>query len=231
MTQSHSVPVRRMHRLLRGILAMVLFATPVLALAFAVRQKFDPLIRFDEAAITASTDFARSAGLTDALLAVQAVSQPLLVYTLCCAVVLWAWRARGLTGRALWAFVTMMVAWNVGLLAKLAVQRARPVVQDPLSHAPGYSFPSGHAFNAAVASTVMVLLLWPLLSTTARRVAVGLALAFALVVGLDRVLLGVHFPSDVLAGYLLGLGITVSSWRGFSGTTDATSSRGRSRRA
>jgi membrane-associated phospholipid phosphatase len=48
----------------------------------------------------------------------------------------------------------------------------------------------------------------------------------ALVVGLDRMFLGVHFPSDVLAGYILGVGITFSSWLGFIGRTSATSSPG-----
>ena len=139
---------------------------------------------------------------------------------------LWAWLRKGLRSRALWAFVTMMVAWNVGLLAKLLVGRARPIVEDPISHSPGFSFPSGHAFNVAVVSTVVVFLLWPLLSRVGHRVSVVLAVVFALVVGLDRIFLGVHFPSDVLAGYVLGVGITFSSWLGFIGKTSATSSPG-----
>jgi undecaprenyl-diphosphatase len=100
------------------------------------------------------------------------------------------------------------------------------VVQDPISHAPGYSFPSGHAFNIAVVATVMVFLLWPLLSRTGRRVAVTVAVVVVLVVGLDRLMVGAHFPSDVLAGYVLGVGITFSSWLGFIGKKAATSSPG-----
>jgi undecaprenyl-diphosphatase len=120
----------------------------------------------------------------------------------------------------------MMVAWNVGLLVKALVQRARPVVQDPISHSPGYSFPSGHAFNIAVVVTVLVFLLWPLLSRAGRRVAVAVAVVVALVVGLDRMFLGVHYPSDVVAGWILGVGITFSSWLGFLGRTSPSSSRG-----
>ena len=120
----------------------------------------------------------------------------------------------------------MMVAWNVGLLAKALVGRARPIVDDPISHSPGYSFPSGHAYNVAVVATVVIFLLWPVLSQVGRRVSVGLAVVFALVVGLDRLFLGVHFPSDVVAGYVLGVGITFSSWLGFIGKTAATSSPG-----
>ena len=228
MTVGTTAPPRssRAARLARGAAAMVLFVVPVLLLGFAVRQKFAPMIRLDNTLIRAATDFTRAHGTVDALLVLQTVSQPFVLYVLATGTVLWAWLAKGLRARALWAFVTMMVAWNVGLLAKSLVGRARPIVDDPISHSPGYSFPSGHAFNVAVVTTVVVFLLWPVLSTVGHRVAVTLAVVFALVVGLDRVFLGVHFPSDVLAGYVLGVGITFSSWLGFIGKTSATSSHG-----
>jgi undecaprenyl-diphosphatase len=78
----------------------------------------------------------------------------------------------------------------------------------------------------AVVATVLVLLLWPILSGPARRVATALAVLVAVVVGVDRIFLGVHFPSDVAAGWILGAGITFSSWLGFIGRTSATSSSG-----
>jgi membrane-associated phospholipid phosphatase len=216
----------RAGRLGRGILAMVLFALPVALLAFAVRQQFDPLIRADEAVIDAATSATRSAGSADLWVTVQEATQPFLLYCLATAVCVWAWAAKGLRNRAIWAFVTMMVSWNVGLLIKVVVQRARPVVDDPISRSPGYSFPSGHAFNAAVVATVLVFLLWPLLHRLGHRVSVALATLGVVLVGLDRVFLGVHFPSDVIAGILLGGGITFSSWLGFIGRTPSTSSVG-----
>ena len=205
---------------------MVLFAVPVVLLGYAARQKFDPLIRFDDAVIRWSTGVTRSAGAADLLVTLQEVSRPFVLYILAGGVGLWAWFALGLRNRALWAFVTMMVAWPIGLLAKQLVQRARPVVDEPLSHSPGYSFPSGHAFNVAVVATVLVFLLWPILSGPARRVATGLAVLVVVVVGTDRMFLGVHFPSDVAAGWILGAGITFSSWLGFIGRTSPTSSSG-----
>jgi len=213
-------------RLVRGVVAMVLFTLPVLFLGYAVRQQSGPLIRFDEDVVRATTTATREHGLSGLFLFIQAVSQPWVVYILATAVCLWTWLRKGLRSRALWAFVTMMVSWNVGLQAKSLVGRARPVVQDPISHAPGYSFPSGHAFNIAVVATVMVFLLWPLLSRTGRRVAVTVAVVVVLAVGLDRLMVGAHFPSDVLAGYVLGVGITFSSWLGFIGKKAATSSPG-----
>lgn len=216
----------RVMRLARGALAMVVFTLPVLLLGFAVRQQFDPLIRVDEKVIGAATSTTRDAGLTRLFLVIQAVSQPFLVYIVATAVAAWVWVRKGLRSRALWAFVTMMIAWNFGLLAKSIVQRARPVIDDPISHSPGYSFPSGHAFNIAVVVTVLVFLLWPLLTPATRKVSVAVAVVVAFVVGLDRVMLGAHFPSDVIAGYVLGVGTTFSSWLGFIGKKAATSSPG-----
>lgn len=216
----------RSGRLLRGIAAMVLFALPVVLLGFAVRQQFDPLIRADEAASRAATGFTVRHGLVPLLKVIQVVSLPIFVYLAATLVVIWVWRAKKLRGRALWAFVTMMFGWGIGGISKPLTQRARPVVDDPVPHARGYSFPSGHALNITLAAGVLVFLLWPILSATQRRIAVAVAIVVPLVVGLDRLFIGAHFPSDILAGHVLGLGIMFASWIGFIGKTAATSSPG-----
>jgi undecaprenyl-diphosphatase len=69
------------------------------------------------------------------------------------------------------------------------------------------SFPSGHASNAAAAALVAVLLLWPVLRPTGRAALALLATAFALFVGLTRVALLAHWPTDVLGGWLLALAV------------------------
>jgi undecaprenyl-diphosphatase len=211
-------------RLLRGVAASVGFVVPVVLLAFAARQQFHPLIAADKASIAASTRFTRAHDLAPALVGLQEITQPIVLYSACTLAVVGVGLTKRLRGRALWAFVTMMTGWAVGSVSKLLVQRVRPVVDDPLSHSPGYSFPSGHALNIAVAGSVMVVLVWPLLARTGRSLAVALATVVGLAVGLDRIFLGVHFPSDVVAGWLLGLGITVSSWMGFTGMRAARSS-------
>jgi undecaprenyl-diphosphatase len=188
----------------------------VVLLAFAIRQQSNPIIMADNAVIQASTGFSRTNGLTSTLLVVQQITQPVVLYAVSTVAVVWIGVTKNLRGRALWAFVTMMTGWAIGAIAKLLVQRVRPVVDEPLSHSAGYSFPSGHALNIAVAGSVMVVLVWPLLKRTGRWLAVGLAGIAGLAVGLDRILLGVHFPSDVVAGWLLGLGITAASWIGFT---------------
>ena len=135
------------------------------------------------------------------------MTQPIRLYLVGTLLCLWVWLAKGLRTRAWWAFGTMMVAWFIGLSAKYVFQRARPVVEDPVSQAPGYSFPSGHALNSAAWATTVVILLWPLLKPLwARVTAVVLAVVVVLVTALDRVLLGVHYPSDVTVGVITGVG-------------------------
>lgn len=216
----------RSWRLFRGVLAMLVFALPVVLLGLAVRQQFDPLIRADDALSRAATGFTVRHGLVPLLTVIQTVSLPIFVYLVATGVAVWVWRVKKLKGRALWAFVTMMVGWAIGGISKPIAQRARPAVDDPVPHAEGYSFPSGHTLNITLAAGVLVFLLWPLLSAAGRRIAVALAIVVPVIVGLDRLFIGAHFPSDILAGHILGLGIMFASWIGFIGKTASTSSPG-----
>lgn len=223
-TSASAVVRSRGRRLVRAALLVVVFGFPVLLLAFAIRQGFEPMLAIDDTVIATATGLTRNWGLASALIFLQAISHPFVVYTAATSVVAWTWVAKGFRGRAIWAFSTMMVGWVVGEIMKLIVQRVRPDLDSPMSHPGGYSFPSGHALNITVATSVMLLLLWPLLGAIRRVLAVVLAALVVLAVGLDRIFLGVHFPSDVLAGYVLGCCITFSSWIGFVGRTAVTSS-------
>ncbi len=197
----------------------LVFAVPVTALAFIVREKFQPVIDLDQRTIVAATDITRAnPGLKSALLAWQEITQPWRLYILSSVVCLVVWRRhRELATRSLWAFITLMVSWNLQLDLKAIVQRARPVVSDPVDRAPGYSFPSGHVACAAAIATTMVLFLWPLLSPVARRWLVAGLTAYVVLTSLDRVFLGVHFPSDVIGGILFGTGLATASYIGYLG--------------
>ncbi|EWT03237.1 phosphoesterase PA-phosphatase [Intrasporangium oryzae NRRL B-24470] len=200
----------------------LLFAVPVTALAFVVREKLLPVIEIDQRAIIAATDVTRAnPGLRTALLVWQEMTQPRWLYILATLLCVWVWRRYGLTSRAIWAFVTMMVAWNLQLVLKEVVRRARPVVSDPVSHAPGYSFPSGHAANVAAVATAVILLVWPICSPRARGVVIGVSAGVVLVTMLDRVFLGVHFPSDVVGGLMFGVGLVTASYLGYVGWNPA----------
>ncbi|MET8944478.1 phosphatase PAP2 family protein [Streptomyces sp. NPDC004542] len=133
------------------------------------------------------------------------VWDPLTMRLLCAAVAVWlVWR-RSAWGTAVWLAVTCAVAAVVQQTLKAAVDRPRPVWRDPVDSAHYAAFPSGHVMTATV---VCGLLLWLLRRWGAGRALRGTALAVAAVsvpgVGLTRVWLGVHWPSDVLGGWLLG---------------------------
>lgn len=209
----------RARRLARAVGYGVVVAVVIAVLTFLVRGRFDPLIDADEAAIRHATSVTRGHdGLRSFLLTWQRLSSPTIVYVVGTLACLWVWLRRHLPTRAAWAFVTMMVGWNLALDLKYVVRRARPVVARAIEHAPGYSFPSGHAANATIGASALVVLLWPFLRVRAAQVTtVAVAAAFVAVTCLDRVFLGVHFPSDVVAGVLLGVGLVLASYAGYLG--------------
>lgn len=102
---------------------------------------------------------------------------------------------------------TVMGGWLVNSAMKALVGRPRPEIVPHLMEAGGASFPSGHSFNAAVVY-VAIALAFAAMATrqSARLTIIGSAVVLSLLVAASRVWLGVHFPSDVLAGWLGGAG-------------------------
>lgn len=119
---------------------------------------------------------------------------------------LWLWR-RGDRSRAVRVGAAALAASGVQQGMKALLGRARPVWPDPVDSAYFAAYPSGHAMTATV---VCGLLLW-LLPAKAPAGAVAAAWAMAtfsvLGVGFTRLYLGVHWFTDVLAGWLLGVAV------------------------
>ena len=82
--------------------------------------------------------------------------------------------------------------------------RPRPVFQDGFGIEQGLSFPSGHSAGAVVMFGMLAYLACCLLPLRWQRTVLVMAVALALAVGASRVFLGVHFASDVIAGFLSG---------------------------
>ncbi|MFD0738600.1 phosphatase PAP2 family protein [Lysobacter koreensis] len=86
----------------------------------------------------------------------------------------------------------------LNLAVKQVFARARPSLWESIAPETTYSFPSGHAMGSATLACVLILLAW---RTRWRWPMLAMGLAFMLAVGLSRVYLGVHYPSDILAGW------------------------------
>ena len=98
---------------------------------------------------------------------------------------------------------------------KELLDRPRPPADGRLVHAVSESLPSGHATTAVVVIGTLVVLAWPGRSAGARAVMVAAGALWVGAVGLTRVYLGVHWFSDVVAGWLVGgawLAICVVAW-------------------
>lgn len=104
-------------------------------------------------------------------------------------------------------FKRVMVIVGSGLLTeilKTLIARPRPGIA-PLIIEPGYSFPSGHALGSLVVYGLVAWLVCQKLPPSKARWLVGLLAVFLIgAIGLSRVYLGVHYPSDILGGYLAG---------------------------
>jgi undecaprenyl-diphosphatase len=113
---------------------------------------------------------------------------------------LWLFYRRRLRAALLFLGVTLSGRLLI-LLQKEAVGRMRPDAQEHLIEVKSLSFPSAHTANSMIVFLALALLVAP---KRYRRVAVMLALLGTLGVGLTRPMLGVHWPSDVIAGWSFG---------------------------
>jgi undecaprenyl-diphosphatase len=185
-------------------------------LLFLVQDKWDPLLDVDERARDALHELAvQHAGLVTVLEVLSFLGSGWVMVPLLAALALWLVR-RGLPRLALFVVVTYAGSALLNAVVKLAVDRARPVLADPVAHASGLSFPSGHAQSSVVATSVLLLVFLPALSARERRIALALAVAWVVAIGFARVSLGVHYVSDVLAGYALGAAWVVAMAAAFN---------------
>jgi len=87
---------------------------------------------------------------------------------------------------------------------KVLVNRVRPVMIVPVDRAEGGSFPSGHALTSIVAMGVLVLVLLPSLSRKWQPLLVTAAAVVVIAIGFSRLILGLHYLSDILGGWIIG---------------------------
>lgn len=117
--------------------------------------------------------------------------------------------------RATAVFMVIAVAggFSASHLLKWVIARPRPEIVSHLSHVYTHSFPSGHAMISAV----VYLTLGAIMTTVVGRrrlkwYILSVAFLLTLIVGVSRVYLGVHYPTDVLAGWIAGIAWALLCW-------------------
>jgi len=186
-----------MTRLERAVLAAsgLVAVAFVLPLAVLVRDGWEPLRRKDTAVVNALR--LDEGWPRDVVLALTQLGAPLLLEAAALALftVLVLRGRRKLAG---YVGISVFGAQVVSISVKLVVERVRPCI-DAASCPQTTSFPSGHAVGAAAFYATAAILLLPIIGRRAWAL-----LAVPVLIALTRVLLGVHYPSDVLAGLLVG---------------------------
>lgn len=97
----------------------------------------------------------------------------------------------------------------INLAVKQVFARARPSLWDSIAPEATFSFPSGHAMGSATLACVLICLAW---NTRWRWPVLAVSTLFAVAVGLSRVYLGVHYPSDILAGWAAAIAWTMAAY-------------------
>jgi undecaprenyl-diphosphatase len=155
--------------------------------------------RFDLAVRSWVHQFA-SPAMTRAMTAISLLGYDILIVVLVLALAVFLFL--GWRHAAGWLAVSMAGALVLDLALKYAFHRPRP--QPFFGVAPqSYSFPSGHALCSFCFYAVLAGLIAARTRSLALRIAVGIAAALLVIaIGLSRIYLGMHYPSDVIAGYL-----------------------------
>lgn len=185
-----------------GLLALLAGAVLLIAAVghldlSAIRQMREPALAPLAGAVFAVT----AIGNTDVIVPLALAGVVLLA-------VLRHWRGAAALG------VSIAVTEGFVALAKHTVERPRPPADDAIAHAAGFSFPSGHAAATAAVFVVLAWLAYRQLRGGWRVGALFTAALIVAAVGLTRIYIGVHYPTDVMAGWLTGGALATASWLG-----------------
>ncbi|MGS2613017.1 phosphatase PAP2 family protein [Micromonospora sp. LZ34] len=215
---------RRLHpddsrglRLTLAVAAAFVVLVPFALLALLVLAGWPPLRHLDATVAEALHGFAAEHPAWVRLMSLWTdVFAPMSLRIGALALVVWLAR-RGARQLAVWVAVTMLVGGLLSPLLKLLFGRARPDLPEPVAQAAGLAFPSGHALNSALAAGILLVVFLPYARERAARWAVlAAALLLAGVTGFSRLALGVHWTSDVLAGWLLGTAVVAATAAAFT---------------
>jgi undecaprenyl-diphosphatase len=195
--------------------AIVLVTVPFATLVFQVVAK-GPLTRLDGSVANRLNAWVHNSPTAVRVLdVITNIGKPITLFVVVTAAVIYLLRRRRIR-LALYLVVTSVVGGLVDTAVKVLVDRPRPVVDHPIASALGKSFPSGHAMSSTVTYGALALVFLPVLPRRWRPVALCAVVVLVLAIGTSRLFLGVHFVSDVIGGFVLGLAWLAASTAAFS---------------
>ncbi|TDK38946.1 phosphatase PAP2 family protein [Rhizobium deserti] len=114
---------------------------------------------------------------------------------------------------AVFMFLSILGGWLVSQVAKLGIARPRPDIVPHLVEVHNMSFPSGHAMLSAVTYLTLAALLSRAEEYRSTRIfLLGTGILLTLLIGISRIYLGVHYPTDVLGGWCAGATWAAGCW-------------------
>lgn len=191
-------------RLTLFALATVLVAVPFFFLLVQVTTG-GPVTRLDtRVSAEFHEEVVESPILEPAFEVVSFIASPPAFYLASFAAAVFFWR-RGSRRVAAYLVLTNLLGGAINSTVKVLVDRPRPELDHPIGEAFGYSFPSGHTVAATVGFGSLLLAFMPFIPRAWRPVAIAGYFAAVALVAASRLGLVVHYFSDVLAGFILGL--------------------------
>jgi undecaprenyl-diphosphatase len=184
--------------------AVVLVSVPFTTLLFQVLDK-GSLTRLDgEVANSLNRSVHGSRVAVDLLQTISFLGKPVFLALVIAVAAGFAWH-RGRHRVAAFLVTTSLGGGLVDSAVKILVDRPRPKVDHPVATALGKSFPSGHSMSSTIVYGAVLLVYMAAIPPRRRRLALAATTALVVAIGASRLFLGVHFLTDVLGGYVLGL--------------------------
>ncbi|MEU2348815.1 phosphatase PAP2 family protein [Modestobacter sp. NPDC049651] len=190
----------------RALVVVGLAALVVALLGLAVHAGTGPVPRLDRAVSEAAYAGDGRPGWLEAVLQVATAPGLSWVRGLVYLPVLVWLAVRRAWWTAAWVLLAVALVSPLTSALKELVGRPRPQFADGGARYGSLSFPSGHSSGVAALVCAGLVLAWPLLAPAARRAWTAAGIALALLVGATRLWLGVHFASDVVGGWCVGVG-------------------------
>lgn len=196
---------------LQLVMAWILSVLSMIVFAFlAIMVSIHKIVHFDHSVITYVQGL-ESPNLTAIMKFFTYVGSAVSIVPLSILVIIFLYKVLKFRHELI-LFVFVMVGANaLFFLLKQFFHRARPDLHR-LIEVGGYSFPSGHATNACTLYGILTFLLWRHIPTRwGRTILIIVSIIMILAIGTSRIYLGVHYPSDILAGYAVSvLWLTIS---------------------